>query len=354
MTTQNNPTPQALQAAATLYHGYFTGLILAVSSQRGRHDAGEFMARVFRHQHHEKFLSSFDKLGLSGLPDAVAAAAYHYLSNRIGGVHVEFMRESDRKAWVRFVPPRWIYDGAAICGVPSEVSRGILRGWYAHNGVSLNNPRLGFVCTAQTLDGQHGLAGYFLEHDRELAPDERLQFRPGEVPPPFDEAAAPQLDPAVWTPARLAKANRSYAMEYIRSALPRLAELLGPAEAAHIGRHAAQLIGMQHHAQLARLLGVQGDGPQAFARFMAAMAAGQGDALTWEASGDAVLIHQTSWRVMAGLAPLHTAVFDAWNGLWEGALMVHNRTLVLEVLARMDLGDDRFTWRVRPRGVQTF
>ena len=150
------------------------------------------MFRVFRHQHHEKFLSSFGKLGLEGMPDAVACAAYHYLSNSVGGVSVEFMRESDRKAWINFVPPRWIYPGASICGVPSEVSRAFLRGWYAQNGVSLGNPRLGFVCTAQTTDGQHGLSGYFLEHDRDLAPEERLQFRPGELPPPFDPAAGTQ------------------------------------------------------------------------------------------------------------------------------------------------------------------
>jgi len=112
---------------------------------------------------------------------------------RIGGVAVEFMRESDRKAWVNFVPPRWIYPGASICGVPSEVSRAFLRGWYAQNGVSLGNPRLGFVCTAQTTDGQHGLSGYFLEHDRDLEPEERLLFRPGELAPPFDPATAPRL-----------------------------------------------------------------------------------------------------------------------------------------------------------------
>ena len=155
-------------------------------------DAAEWVLRVFRHQHHEKFLPSFGKLGLEGMPDAVACAAYHYLSNSIGGVTVEFMRESDRKAWINFVPPRWIYPGASICGVPSEVSRAFLRGWYAQNGVSLKNPRLGFVCTAQTTDGQHGLSGYFLEHDHDLAPEERLQFRPGELPPPFNPAEGTQ------------------------------------------------------------------------------------------------------------------------------------------------------------------
>ena len=149
----------AWATVAELYHTYMTGLILTVASRRNAADAAEWLFRVFRHQHHEKFLSSFGKLGLKGLPDAVACAAYHYLSNSVGGVSVEFMRESDSKAWVRFDPPRWIYPGAAICGVPSEVSRAMLRGWYAHNGVSLGNPRLGFVCTAQTTDGQHGLSG---------------------------------------------------------------------------------------------------------------------------------------------------------------------------------------------------
>ena len=253
-----------MQAAAALYHAYFTGLILTLVTRRSAADAAQWVYSVFRHQHREKFLSSFDKLGLRGMPDAVACAAYHYLSNSVGGVTVEFMRESDRKAWVNFVPPRWIYPGASICGVPSEVSRAFLRGWYAENGVSLKNPRLGFVCTAQTTDGQHGLSGYFLEHDRELAPEERLQFRPGELPPPFDPAAAPKLPAADWPPERLAKAERNYAMEYIRSGLPRLAELFGPAEAAHLGRVTGRLVGAQLYREMAARLGIDGQGPRGF------------------------------------------------------------------------------------------
>ena len=266
-----------LRAAAGLNHAYFTGLILTLVTRRNAADAAEWIFRVFRHQHHEKFLSSFGKLGLKGLPDAVACAAYHYLSNSVGGVSVEFMRESDRKAWVNFVPPRWIYPGASICGVPSEVSRAFLHGWYAQNGVSLGNPRLGFVCTAQTTDGQHGLSGYFLEHDRELAPDERLVFRPGELPPPFDPAAAPKLSAADWPPERLAKAERNYAMEYIRSGLPRLAEIFGPAEAAHLGRVTGRLVGAQFYKETAALLGVTQGGADEFGRYMAGLAAGEGD-----------------------------------------------------------------------------
>lgn len=342
----------ALKAAAGLYHSYFTGLILTLVTRRGAAEAAEWVFQLFRHQHKEKFLSSFDKLGLTGLPDAVACAAFHYLSNRIGGVNVEFMRESDRKAWVNFVPPRWIYPGASICAVPSEVSRAFLGGWYAENGVSLGNPRLGFVCTAQTTDGQHGLCGYFLEHDRSLAAGERLQFRPGELPPPFEPAAAPQLPAATWPPERLAKAERNYAMEYVRSGLPRLVEIFGPAEAAHLGRVTGRLVGAQLYRETALLLGIEATGAEAFARFMLRLAAAEGDtaALATQQDG-ATLVRRTGWRLMRGLEPLPAAVFEAWNGLLEGALAVHDRYLVLEVLARLDWGDEAFVWRIRrPRG----
>jgi hypothetical protein len=259
------------------------------------------------------------------------------------------MRESDRKAWVNFVPPRWIYPAASICGVPSEVSRAILRGWYAQNGVSLGNPRLGFVCTAQTTDGQHGLAGYFLEHDRDLAPEERLQFRPGELAPPFDPAKAPALPASEWPAERLAKAERNYAMEYIRTGLPRLAELFGPSEAAHLGRVTGQLIGAQLYRECAALLGIGGSGTEDFARFMALLAAGEGDDARISHDESAVLVQRASWRLMRGVAPLSPAIFEAWNGLLEGALAVHDRFLVLETLSRLDYGDDDFIWRIRRR-----
>ena len=168
---ENNTTEAAIQAVSELYHAYFTGLILTVHTRRSAVDAGQFTFQVFRRQHQEKFLSSLAKLGLDSLPPAVLAAQYHYLSNTIGGVNVEYMYEADRKSWVRFVHPRWMYEGTALCAVPIEVSHGFLKGWYAQNGVSLGNPRLGFVCTGQTTDGQPGLEGYYYEYDRELAPD---------------------------------------------------------------------------------------------------------------------------------------------------------------------------------------
>ena len=150
-----------IEVQARLHHQYFLGLQLMVSVEEGRKVFGDWMFYLFRLQHHDKFLSSFDKLGLHGLPSAIACAKYHVLSNGLGGVRVEYMEESDTKAWVRFRYPRWMYYGPAICGIPVEASRGFLKGWYAYNGVSLKNPRLGFVCVSEDLTGQFGFCGYF-------------------------------------------------------------------------------------------------------------------------------------------------------------------------------------------------
>ena len=92
MNTDEDRARAQRRAVAHLYHTLFTGLILTVVTRRSATDAAAWVEALFRKQHHAKFLSSFEKLGLGDMPPAVAAAAYHYHSNRIGGVDVEFMR----------------------------------------------------------------------------------------------------------------------------------------------------------------------------------------------------------------------------------------------------------------------
>lgn len=343
------PLAHGYRAVATLHHAYLTGLILTTVSRRGGADAAELVFRTFRRQHLEKFLPGLAKLGLDRLPHAVACAQYHYLSNHLGGVRVEYMYESDRKAWVRYVPPRWIYEGTAICGVPSEVSRAMLRAWHAHNGVSLGNPRLGFVCTKQTTDGQPGLEGYYLEHDRDLAPDERLRFAPGEDGPDFDPATAPRVDGADWPQERLDKIVRNYAMDYVRTILPILAETFGLAEAHHLGAVTGRLIGMQYYAETADRMAIAGRSAEDFAELMRRLGAAQEDRVDWTREGEEVVVRQHTWRLMQGVASPPPTVFDAWNALWEGAASVHARRLALTVTSRIDRGDPCFEWRIRER-----
>jgi hypothetical protein len=333
--------PAGHRAVSVLYQALLTGLVLTLVTRRGGDQAAEFVFRLFRRQHLEKFLPGLAKLGLDRLPHAVACAQYHYLSNQVGGVKTEYARESDRKAWVRYPPPRWIWYGASICGIPSRVNAAMLHGWHGHNGVTLGNPRLGFVCTGQTVDGDPGLEGYYLEHDHELAPDERVRFARGERMPAFDPAAAPRLDPVAWPPERLDTVVARYAMEYVRTTLPVVLALLGPDDRRALLGHAARLIGMQYHDETARLLEIDGRGPEPFAHYLAALAGAQGESVEVTAGRGRASVRLRGWRLVRGLEPLDPAAFEAWSELWRGALATHDRSLRLDA-AREAGGDVLF------------
>ena len=165
----------AYRAVGTLYNALMTALVLGLVTRRGEDTARDYVFRHFRRQHLEKFLPGLQKLGLAHEPDAPACALYHYHSNALGGVKTGYLRESDQKAWVRYPPPRWIWRGTAIAAVPHSVSAAMLHGWHGHNGVSLKNPGLGFVCTGMTVDGMPGLEGYYFDHGRPLAEEERVR-----------------------------------------------------------------------------------------------------------------------------------------------------------------------------------
>jgi hypothetical protein len=346
------------RAVAALYNALLTATVVALVARRGADTAREYVFQHFRRQHLEKFLPGLKKLGLEGMPHAVACALYHYHSNALGGVLTETVVASDRKAWVRYPPPRWMWRGTAIAAIPHAVSAAMLHGWHGHNGVSLGNPRLGFVCTGMTVDGHPGLEGYYLEHDRALAPEERVRFAYGaETMPRFDTSAAPRLDAAQWPEERLLRAHRSYAMEYLRTLLPTLQAVLGTADAAAELSRVARLIGLQTHAELAATLGFgtnlsAGDRASAgaFARWLAAMQRAHGESVELLEDGETPCVRVGGWRLAGDLAladPL--AAFDAWNALWVGACAAHDRFLRLKTQRTRRDGRWAIEWRVLPQ-----
>ena len=340
------PMSAAASAQAECHHQYLLGLQLMVASREGPEAVGDWMFRLFRRQHEEKFLPGLEKLGLDGLPDAVACARYHVLSNGIGGVAVEYVEESATRAWVRFRYPRWMYDGPAICGVPIEASRGFLRGWYAQNGVSLNNPRLGFVCVSEDMSGQFGLCGYFREYDRDLSADERLVFAPGERPPAWDPGRQPALPAAEWSEERRAKARRNYAVEYIRNGICELAGAIGEAKALEHGKLAARLTGLQHYRRMAEAVGGADGGPGEAAEFLRAMFLGMGDEIDLERTGKgSVTLRQTGLRIVRGLdGAERDALLACWIELWRGAVASHRRFMTVDA---EDEGDT-LVWKIGP------
>lgn len=341
------------RGVANLYHAFFTGLILSVVVRRGIPAAEEFVFRVFRRQQEERFLPGLEKLGLSGLPPAVAAAQYHYLSNWIGGVSVEYMYENDRKAWVRYPPPRWIWQGTAICGIPMEVSRAMLRGWHANNGVAFGNLKVGFVCTKQTVDGQPGLEGYYHEYDRELAVEERLVFARHLEAPPFDPARAPDLPVDKWPKHRLEKAYRNYAHEYVKTAAPVMVQLFGPEDAGHLLHRTGKLIGMQFFHETAAAFREDTSKPysaQAFAAFLAAVLSAQDDAAAVQEEGGAVTIRQQGWKLMGDATDYHPACSQVLTGLFEGLAEASSRHVSLSLAPAVDTSPAAaFVWTVRGR-----
>jgi hypothetical protein len=333
------------RSIADLYHACFTGLILTMATRRGAIDAAEFVFRVFRRQQQERFLPGLEKLGLTHLPPAVAAAQYHYLSNWIGGVHVEYIYESDRKAWIRYPPPRWIWKGTAICGVPGEVSRAMLRGWHANNGVALGNLKLGFVCTKQSVDGQDGLEGYYYEYDDPLELDQRLVFARHLEAPLFDPATAPALPVESWPKPRLEKAYRNYAMEYVRTAAPVMVQLFGPEDAGYLLHLTGKLIGMQYFDDVAHALSAQHGGARECAALLSALLAAQDDVAEVSEAAGRFEINQRSWKLMDDVGDYHPACSKILHGLVEGLAAGCGRHIAVN-LETAPSGRPPFVWSI--------
>ncbi len=322
----------AYEVVAKLHHAYFLGLQLMVASNEGPDVVGAWMFQLFRRQHEEKFLSSFDKLGLTELPHAVACAQYHVLSNSVGGVPVEYMYESDRKAWVRFRYPRWMFAGPTVCGVPRSASHGFLTGWYAHNGVSLGNPRLGFVCVSEDMTGEFGLCGYFYEYDEDLAPEDRLRFAQGEMPPRFESNDQPIPPLSEWNNERLAKANRNYAMEYVRNGVCQLLNVLAEDKVAALTQRAARLIGLQYAQELADDLDSLVDSEAALAEFMQTLFIAMGDEVPEGPmiENGSVRFRHENLRITKGLnADEREITLKAWTELFAGFGMAQQNLMTV-------------------------
>ncbi len=352
---ENTRQYEAWHAVGDLYHAWFTGLIMSIASRKGSRQAADFVFRVFRRQQQERFLLGIERFGLQDVPHAMACAQYHYLGNLLGGVPVQYIRESDRKAWVRYPAPRWMWRGTAICAIPGEVSLGMLQGWHANNGVSLGNPRLGFVCTKQMADGQDGLEGFYYEYDRDLAPHERLAFARHLEAPEFDPALAPKLEGDAWPRSRIEKSYRNYAMEYVRSALPVVVEQFGPYDAGHLLHLTGRLIGMQFHGELAPRISAAGGATdmRAFGEFLVSFLGAQGDQAELTNTGTGLRITQDRWRLADAAPGFHPMHCQALAGTVEGFLAASNRRLVVSCDAAPGNEGTALTWTIAPRSPAT-
>jgi hypothetical protein len=229
--------------------------------------------------------------------------------------------------------------------VPGEVSRAMLRGWHANNGVSLGNPKLGFVCTKQSVDGQDGLEGYYCEYDHAIETDQRLVFARHLEAPMFEPAKAPALPVANWPKPRLEKAYRNYAMEYVRTAAPVLVQLFGPEDAGYLLHLTGKLIGMQFFDEIARGFGLGRGTAKDFAAFLRALLQAQDDDVDGGDDDGGHEIRQATWKLMADVGDYHPACAKVLEGLFEGLAAGCGRHIAVRMMP-VSGGAAPFVWSI--------
>ncbi len=179
------------RAVANLYHAFFTGLILTVVTRRGAAAAEELVFRVFP----QTAGGALSRRARQARPKQAPSRR----RGRPVSLPVELDRRCLRRVHVRERPQGLDPLSAAAVDLAGHGDLRHSDGGLARDAARLarqqrrgaEEPEARFVRTKQTVDVLDGLEGYYYEHDRDLAVDERLQFarhleayaiRPGRAP----------------------------------------------------------------------------------------------------------------------------------------------------------------------------
>ena len=246
--------------ATTFGWSVVSGLTAMVWREKGEIALNAVWRALMSAEQRERFIAALEKLGIAGEPPAVTAAKYHYFSNSIGGLTMQYIEETPKKVWIRYLPPWGTYPGIAALAVPTSVRRTILSTWHPRNGELLGCPRLGWVATKFVSEGHAYDEGYFMEYDHDLRLDERFRVEHVEKTPEFIAANAPRLDPAVWPEARILKGSANYAADYVKHAIEIMVQVLGMQTACQLIEAAMKLLAVQTIGSLKALAGMHGDG----------------------------------------------------------------------------------------------
>lgn len=315
---QNKPTEtlEELRARTDLANKFawlmVSGMTAMCYREKGEQPLIETWRRLLSSEQKERFIAALDKLEIRDNPPAVTAALYHYFSNSIGGLNMQVVVESPRKAWIRYMAPWGSYPGIAALAVPHSVRRTILSTWHPRNGELLGCPRLGWVATKFVSEGHPYDEGYFYEYDHDLRPEERFRVEHVERSPEFIAAEAPKLNPETWPEARILKGGYNYSVDYVRHVIAILYELLGVNAATDVIRAAMRLLGAQFTKDLARSTGETGTDAIGVLRMFGAIFTSFRNEVTVEGDAKKATLNLKGFSPFAdGSAPeLRAAVFE--------------------------------------------
>jgi len=209
------------------------------------------------------------KLGISDdEPPAIKAAKYHYLTNQIGGLAMEYVEESPKKVWIRYLAPMWTYAGVTMMALPGSLRRAIFSAWHPRNGALMGSPRLGWVSTKFIMENEACDEGYFMEYDHDLAPGEEYRFEPVSRTPEFDPSKAPRLDSEAWPEVRKLKAGRNWSREYVKTTVDCLFQLFGQQTTYFLFSQVMRGMAIQFTHELKQDTRVEGTDAKAVATFL--------------------------------------------------------------------------------------
>ena len=237
--------------AEKLWGRMFSGLTAVTFREKGDTAFRQLWFDTLRAHQSRHFLEGLKKLGIrDDEPPAVKAAKYHYFTNAIGGLRMEYIEESPRKVWIRYLAPMWTYAGVAMLALPGHARRTMGSAWHPRNGALLGAPGLQYVRCKTIMEGDPYDEGYFIEHDRALDPDEALLFKIEIRTPEFDPAKAPQLDAALWPEERKLKARPKFAGGYVARTISVLLTRFGLDSTSYIVAQTMRLLAIQYIHEL--------------------------------------------------------------------------------------------------------
>jgi len=336
--------------ATKLWGRTFSGLTCMTFREKGEPALHRLWFLVLSGHQVERYREGLQKLGIAGDPPAVAAAKYHYFTNLIGGLSMEYVEESPKKVWIRYTAPMWTYDGVALLALPANLRRTIFSAWHPQNGRLMGCPRLGYVGTKFIMEGDPYDEGYFMEYDHDLAPSEVMRYETVTRTPEFDPAKAPRLDPAAWPEARVLKARRNFSGGYVRATVEMLMGMYGLHATCHIAALAMRCLAVQYVHAFRSALGIEGRG----AADVAALFAGLLDACGQDFVRER--IDDRRHRIVLGsflpLAPdAPEAIRGAWFAFQEGAARVVNgRLRVSRRIEGVGGAADHEVWEIEDTG----
>jgi hypothetical protein len=339
--------------AMTLYGA----LALACLRNHGQGAVADVHFRLGRAHQQTHFLDGIAKLGLSSEDtDAKKSAKYHYLSNCLAGLDMEYVEESPTKVWIRYRAPYYTFDSqlapsTALAVVQSEVGAAVFKAWHGNNWSFLENPRLAFVQTQLAADADPWDGGYFIEYEHDVDPENHYQRRPGEWGPSFDPRTAPEL-PADWSnPERRAKSRRGFAIGWLASQIGALVEVLGPDDASAVVLHAYAVTFLQKHRSLMSSLSMSEVTSHAqAATFFSRMLESLGEDVVVETDGQCTTLRQSTSRLTRAVAPFPEQVNEAISSAWQPLLKIWNTSLEVEQTRTMESGDSWGEWQFRVLG----